>query len=69
MEVTGIPIVIGAPGTIPLSISKGTGRLGKRGRVETIIKVGQNTKKSPGDLSRFAVTQTPVKKHQLTLKG
>ena len=32
-----------------------------------IIKIGQNTEKSPGDLRRRAVTQTPVKGHQLTL--
>ena len=28
----------------------------------SIIENGQNTKKSPGDLRRLAVTQTPVKK-------
>ena len=28
-----------------------------------IIENGQNTKKSPGDLRRLAVTQTPVKDH------
>ena len=28
----------------------------------------QNTKKSPGDLRRLAVTQTPVKDHHLTRK-
>ena len=33
-----------------------------------IVEIGQNTKKSPGDLSRL-VTQTPVKDHQLTNKG
>ena len=32
-----------------------------------IVKVGQNTEKSPGNLRKLAVTQTPVKKHQLTL--
>ena len=32
-----------------------------------IIENGQNTEKSPGDLRRLAVTQTPVKNHQLTL--
>ena len=32
-----------------------------------IIENGQNTEKSPGDLRRLAVTQTPVKYHQLTL--
>ena len=34
---------------------------------DSIIKIGQNTEKSPRDLRRFAVTQTPVKDHQLTL--
>ena len=32
-----------------------------------IVKIGQNTEKSPGDLRRFAVTQTPVRNHRLTL--
>ena len=32
-----------------------------------IIENGQNTEKSPGDLRRLTVTQTPVKDHQLTL--
>ena len=32
-----------------------------------IIKSGQNTEKSPGDLRRLAVTKTQVKEHQLTL--
>ena len=32
-----------------------------------IIENGQNTEKSPGDLGRLAVTQTPVKGHQLRL--
>ena len=32
-----------------------------------IILNGQNTEKSPGDFRRLAVTQTPVKNHQLTL--
>ena len=33
----------------------------------SIIDNGQNTEKSPGDLRSLAVTQTPVKDHQLTL--
>ena len=33
----------------------------------SIIKIGQNTEKSPLDLRRLAVTQTPVKNHQLML--
>ena len=32
-----------------------------------IIENGQNTEKSPGDLRRLAVAQTPVKNHQLML--
>ena len=32
-----------------------------------IIGNGQNTEKSPGDLRRLAVTQTPVKDHQQKL--
>ena len=34
---------------------------------DMIIENGQNSEKSPGDLRRLAVTQTPVKNHQLTL--
>ena len=34
-----------------------------------IIENGQNTEKSPGDLGRLAVTQTPVKNHQLKVMG
>ena len=32
-----------------------------------IVKISENTEKSPGDLRRLAVTQTPVKNHQLML--
>ena len=34
---------------------------------DSINKNGQNTEKSPGDLRRLAVPQTPVKNHRLTL--
>ena len=33
----------------------------------SIHDIGHNTEKSPGDLRRLAVTQTPMKDHQLTL--
>ena len=33
----------------------------------SIVEVGQNSEKSPGDLRRLAVTRTPVKNYQLTL--
>ena len=34
-----------------------------------IFENGQNTEKSPGDLTRLAVTQNPLKNHQLKLIG
>ena len=34
-----------------------------------IIDISQNTEKSPEDLRRLAVTQTPVRTHRLTLVG
>ena len=72
MQVTIIPIVIGAFGTVTKRITKATGGLGSwqmSGDYPNyyIIENGQNTKKSPGDLMRLAVTQSPVKDHQLTL--
>ena len=30
----------------------------------SIVEIGQNTKKSPGDLRRLTVTKTPVRNHQ-----
>ena len=33
----------------------------------SIVEIGQNTKKSPRDLRRLAVTQTPLENHQLML--
>ena len=56
----------------PQKISKGTGRRGNKRTSRdhldySIIKIGLNTEKSPGDLRRLAATQTPVKNHQLTL--
>ena len=55
-------------------IIKGTGGLGSwwmSGDYPNynIFENGQNTEKSPGDLRRLAVTQTPVKDHQQTLVG
>ena len=53
-------------------IGKGTGRIGNKNTSgdhpnNSTVKIGQNTEKSPGDLRRLAVTQTPVKDHQLML--
>ena len=33
----------------------------------SIIKIGQNTEKSPGDMRRLSIIQIPVEKPQLTL--
>ena len=72
MQVTIIPIVICAFGTLTKGLLKELEDLEIGGQVETIpnyyiLEDGQNTEKSPGYLRRFAVTQTPVKNHQLTL--
>ena len=65
---TIIPIVIGAFGTVTKGLLKGLEDLEVSGRVETIQTTALlNTEKSPGDLRRLAVTQTPVENHQLTL--
>ena len=66
---TLIPSVIGAFGTVTKGLFKGTGGL-ESWRTSgdhpdsSIIENGQNTEKSPGNLRRLAVTQTPVKDHQ-----
>ena len=68
MKVTVIP----ALGTVLKGLVKGAGRVANR-RINrdhpnySIVKIGQNTEKSPGDLRRLDVTQTPMKDHQLTL--
>ena len=67
MKVTFIPIVSDALGTITEGLIKGKEDLEIRGRLETIhyciIVIGKNIEKSPGDLKRLAVIQTPVKDH------
>ena len=72
MKVTGIPIITGVLRTIHKGLVKGTGRLeNKRTSGDhpdySIIKIGQNTEKSPEDLRRLAVTQTLNRNHHLTL--
>ena len=56
----------------PQGNGKESGRLGiKRTSGDhtyyCIVKIGQNTEMSPGDLRRIAVIQTLVENHQLTL--
>ena len=68
MKVTIIPIVIGAFGTVIKGLLKGLEDLEVGDHPNnSIIENYQNTEKSPGDLRRLAVTQSPVKYHQLML--
>ena len=53
-------------------LGKGTGGIGNKRKnrdhpVCIIAEIGLNTEESPGDLKRLAVTQTPLKDHQLTV--
>ena len=63
MKVTIVPIVIGAFGIIKGSGGFGSWRMSGDHSNDGIIEDGQNTEKSPEDLRRLAVTQTPVKNH------
>ena len=71
MKVMIVPMVIGAFGTITKGSLKGLGAWkimdGRDYPNDTIAENGQNLETSPGDLRRFAVNQTPVKNHQVTL--
>ena len=54
-------------------INRGTGGLGNERTNANhpnycVIEICLNTEKSPGDFTRLAVTQTPVKDHQLMLR-
>ena len=68
MIVTIIPVVIGAFGTITKGLLKDLEDLevvtGRDYPNDSTTENGQNTEKSPGDLRRLALTQTPVKNYQ-----
>ena len=56
----------------PQGHGKGNRRFGNQRKSEdhpdyNIIKISQNTEKSPGDLWRLAATAVPVENHRLTL--
>ena len=67
MKVMIIPIGIGILGTLTKGLLLGSWWTSGDHPNYNIVENGQNTEKSPGDLWRLAVTQTPVKDHQLTL--
>ena len=62
-----VTIVIGALGTVTKGFVKDWRIWNGDHPNYSILEIGQNTEKSPGDLKRFVVTQTPVGNHQLTL--
>ena len=70
---TIIRVVIGTLGTVTKGLVPGLEDLEITGRMETVQttallrSASQNIEKSPRDLRRLAVTQTPVKDHQLKL--
>ena len=65
IKMTVTPVLI-----VSKRIGKGAERDGHQWtrRDYSIVKIGQRIKKSPRVLRRLAVTQTPVKDHQLTLE-
>ena len=72
MKVIMILTVSGAQRNNPQRLGKRAGRVGNRKMSGdhpnySIVKIGLNTQKTPGDLRRLAVTQTAVKDYQLML--
>ena len=69
MEPTLILIVIGTLGTVNRELVQGlrNKKTSENHPNDSIIKIGQNTEKSPGDLRTLPVIQTPMKIHRLTL--
>ena len=70
MEATIIPIVIGALGTFTKGLVQGLYELDEScGDCPnySIVEIDHNTEKSPVNLRRLAVTQNPIKNHQLML--
>ena len=61
MNVTTVPIIIKRPGRL------GSWQTGRDYPNDSTGENGQSSETSPGDLRRHAVSQTPVKNHQLTL--
>ena len=65
MKVTVIPIVIDVFGTISKGWNErfGNWRTSQDYLKNSIIEIGHNIEKNPGDLSRVAVTHTQMKDH------
>ena len=65
MKVTVKPIVIATLGIVTKHLVRGLGneRMSGDHPNDSIVEIGQNIKKSPGDL-RLVVSQTPLENHQ-----
>ena len=71
MWVTVIPIVTAGFWTVPKGLI-GAGRIRNQRTNRDhpnyiIVKIGKNTEKSPGDLRRLVIIDTPVKDHLLMM--
>ena len=67
MRVVVISVVIGTLETVPKKLEKKIGTIGNQrnnrdDQYDSIVKLSQNTEKSPGDLRRLSVTKTPGSK-------
>ena len=59
-------VAIDAFGTVPKSLERKLEMRKNRSHIDTgIVEISKNTRKSPGDLKRIAVTQIPVKDNRL----
>ncbi len=72
IKVSIIRILVGSFGTVTNGLLKGLENLEVKLMSgdhpnNSIVENGQNTEKSHGEWRRLAVTQTPVKNHQLKL--
>ena len=72
MYMTVILITVGALGMVGRCYRKKTGGIvnqmkGRHHTDQNIVKIGENTEKSPGNLSRLTVIQTPVNAPYLIL--
>ena len=68
MKATVIPIVTGALSTVTKGLVKGLEGQKMRGRVETIQTTALlRSLRIPRELMRLAVTQTPMRNHQLRI--
>ena len=67
MKVNEIPVIIVSLRTVTKKSRGLVNKWSSGSYLNDSIKIGQDTKESPGDLRTLVVTQTPLKDHRLTL--